>query len=333
MAATASPRSGPGPSEPPIDGGGPFYKCDPAMVLGEAPIYRASDSTLHWFDCLNEPAELHILHVDPDTGAAQDKARILKLQDSVSVAFFRKGKPGSYIAAYYQGICYVDEETGKFEILKEIIPTSQRDELRFNDGGIDARGRFWLAEIDKKAMAYGAGKLAASYGEPKGRVWRYDPDGSLHLMGNGFICGNGLAWSPDNKTMYINDSAAMLIYAYDFDLESGSISNKRILVDRRTALGEPDGMVIDKQGNLWVAVYSSSRIMVFSPDGKHLKDIILTARNVTCTTWGGRNWDLIFATTAQDPNLQSREVDDGGHMFLYKPQDGSRGQAKLEFAG
>lgn len=170
------------------------------MVLGEAPIYRASDSTLHWVDCLTEPAELHILHVDPDTGAAQGRARVLKLQDSVSVAFFRRGKPGSYIAAYYQGICFVDEETGKFEILKEIIRTDQRDEFRFNDGGIDAKGRFWLAEVDKKAMAYGANKLPASYGEPKGRVWRYDPDGSLHLMEKGYICGNGLSWSPDNKT-------------------------------------------------------------------------------------------------------------------------------------
>ncbi|EQL27684.1 hypothetical protein BDFG_09549 [Blastomyces dermatitidis ATCC 26199] len=73
--------------------------------------------------------------------------------------------------------------------------------------------------------------------------------------------------------------------------------------------------------------------MVFSPDGKRRKDIPLTAQNVTCTTWGGCNWDLIFATTAQNPDAQGSEVDDGGHMFLYKPEDGSKGQAKLEFAG
>ncbi|OAX76989.1 hypothetical protein ACJ72_08717 [Emergomyces africanus] len=72
---------------------------------------------------------------------------------------------------------------------------------------------------------------------------------------------------------------------------------------------------------------------VLGPDGKHLKDIMFTARNVTCTTWGGRNWDLVFATTAKDTNPESRGVDDGGHMFLYKPQDGSKGQAKIEFAG
>ena len=175
------------------------------MVLGEAPIYRASDSTLHWVDCLTEPPELHILHVDRDTGLPDPnvnggKARVVQLADSVSVALFRKDKPGSYIAAYYQGVCFLDEETGRIDVVKEIIPTDKREEFRFNDGGIDAKGRFWLAEIDKKAMAYGANKLPESYGEPKGRLWRYDPDGSLHQMEKGVICGNGLAWSPDNKT-------------------------------------------------------------------------------------------------------------------------------------
>lgn len=182
-----------------IDGGKPWYSCPAPMVLGEAPIYRATDSTLHWVDCLSAPPRLYILKVDPQTGDAIGEARVLPLDDSVTVAFFRKDRPGSYIAAYYQGVCFLDEATGKFEVIKEIIPTDQRDELRFNDGGIDAKGRFWLAEIDKRAMAFGPNQLPASYGTPKGRLWRYDPDGSLHLMiPEGVVCGNGLAWSPDN---------------------------------------------------------------------------------------------------------------------------------------
>lgn len=172
------------------------------MILGEAPIYRASDSTLHWVDCLADPCELYILKVDPETGdAIPDSLRVLELEDSVTVQFFRKNKPGSYIAAYYQGVCFLDEATGKMEIVKEIIPTNKRDELRFNDGGIDAKGRFWLAEIDKVAMAFGPNQLPASYGRPKGKLWRYDPDGSLHeMLDGGVVCGNGLGWSPDNKT-------------------------------------------------------------------------------------------------------------------------------------
>lgn len=184
-----------------IDGGGVWFRCPKPMVLGEAPIYRASDSTLHWVDCLGEPPCLYILKVDPDTGDAIGEPRVLPLEDSVTVTFFRKNKPGSYIAAYYQGVCFIDEQTGKMEVVKEIIPTDQRDQLRFNDCSIDAKGRFWLSEIDKPAMAYGPNKLPSSYGTPRGRLWRYDPDGSLHLMlENGLICGNGLGFSPDNKT-------------------------------------------------------------------------------------------------------------------------------------
>lgn len=186
-----------------LSGGKPFFYCPKGpMILGEAPIYRASDSTLHWVDCLADPCELYILKVDPETGdAIPDSLRILELEDSVTVHFFRKNHPGSYIAAYYQGVCFLDEATGKMEIVKEIIPTSKRDELRFNDGGIDAKGRFWLAEIDKVAMAYGPNQLPATYGRPKGKLWRYDPDGSLHeMLDGGVVCGNGLGWSPDNTT-------------------------------------------------------------------------------------------------------------------------------------
>jgi sugar lactone lactonase YvrE len=104
------------------------------MVLGEAPIYRSSDSTLHWVDPLKEPSELHILHLNPDSGAPEGEAKTFVLEDSVTVVCFRKGKKGSYICAYYQGVAFLDEETGKLEVVREIIPTGERAELRFNDG-------------------------------------------------------------------------------------------------------------------------------------------------------------------------------------------------------
>ncbi|RJE22940.1 SMP-30/Gluconolaconase/LRE-like region [Aspergillus sclerotialis] len=316
-----------------IDGGGVWFRCPKPMVLGEAPIYRASDSTLHWVDCLGEPPCLYILKVDPDTGDAIGEPRVLPLEDSVTVTFFRKNKPGSYIAAYYQGVCFIDEQTGKMEVVKEIIPTDQRDQLRFNDCSIDAKGRFWLSEIDKPAMAYGPNKLPSSYGTPRGRLWRYDPDGSLHLMlENGLICGNGLGFSPDNKTMYLHDSVAMVVFAYDFDLETGTISNPRLLIDRRDSFGEPDGLVVDTNGNLWIAMFASNRVMVFSPEGRHLKDIKFPARNPACTTWGGKNHDIIYVASGMDRSPNAKPDDEGGHMFRFKPSD-ARGQPKFEFAG
>lgn len=182
--------------------GPPIYRVPKGrMVLGEGPIYRASDSTLHWFDPLDSPSELYILPVDPETGSPKGEVKVFTLEDSVTVAAFRKDKPGSYITAYYQGVCFLDEATGKFEIVREIIPTSERDQRRFNDGGVDAAGRFWLAEIDITATKFPLGQIPKEYGEPKGRLWRYDPDGSLHLMlPGGLVCGNGVKWSHDNKT-------------------------------------------------------------------------------------------------------------------------------------
>lgn len=243
--------------------GPPIYRTPKGrMVLGEGPIYRASDSTLHWFDVLSSPSELYILPTDPATGLPTDAARIHQLEDSISVAAFRKNKPGSYIAAYHQGICFLDEATGAIEVVKEIIPTGERAQRRFNDGGVDARGRFWLAEIDVLATAFPPGQIPEEYGVPRGRMWRFDPDGSLHCMlENGIVCGNGVKWSNDNKTsefvgeraseradkvqVYLNDSVGMKITSFDFDLETGSISNQRTLVDFRDAGGEPDGMVVE----------------------------------------------------------------------------------------
>ncbi len=93
----------------------------------------------------------------------------------------------------------MDEKTGKLEILKEIIPKNMRSKSRFNDGAVDAKGRFWLSSVDKKLMGYEVEGPPEESDEPLGKLYRYDPDGRLHQLDRGFICGNGIAWSPDNK--------------------------------------------------------------------------------------------------------------------------------------
>ncbi|KAB2581093.1 Regucalcin [Lasiodiplodia theobromae] len=339
----------------------PFHRSTPhPMVLGEGPIYRASDSTLHWFSCLPDPSttpptppSLHVLRVDPETGLAGEgeeaAARVVPLEESVTVAAFRAGKPGSYVCAYYAGIAWMDEETGRLEVVKEIVPQSERGERRMNDGGVDARGRFWVVEIDWAAMARYAAmrKKKESSGdgglseeetgaeeEPKARLWRFDPDGSLHeILSGGLAGGNGLAWSPDNKVMYVNDSPRGLVYAFDFDLESGNIANKRVLVDRSSSYGDPDGMVVDTEGNLWMAGLASDRVMVFSPQGEHLRDILLPARNPSCTAWGGKDFDILYMATGKDWANESDDKDGGGHMYMFKPGGGVKGFAKHVFAG
>lgn len=151
--------------------------------------------------------------------------------------------------------------------------------------------------------------------------------------------------------MYLNDSVGMKITALDFDLETGTVSNQRTLVDFQTTSAEPDGLVIESvtlflitvartlirtkysdDGNLWVAVYATGSVMVFSPEGKKLKEVILPAKYPTCPTWGGKNYDILYISTARDRTQNPDPNDDGGHMYMFRPS-GVQGQAKYEYGG
>lgn len=332
-----------------IEGGDAFYVLDRPCVLGEGPIYRASDSTLHYVDCIHDPPQLHILSVDPETGEAVEAGaklaessvaktnrskpglRVLDLEDSVTVMAFRKDVPGSYICLYYQGFAFMDEQTGRLEVLKEIIPKEERHVRRFNDGGVDPAGRFWGAEIDVKGLSHGRNNLPADHGRPCGRLWRYDPDGTVKQMADGLVCGNGIGWSPDKKTMYLHDSCAQYIYAYDYDNESGDISNARVLRCFIDTPHEPDGMVVDSEGNIWVAMFGGHCVMVLDPQGNTIKTIKAPARNMACTTWGGKNHNIIYAVSAYDKTPNRDPSDQGGHLFKYHVD--AQGQPKYDFAG
>lgn len=299
-----------------------FFELHPPALLGEGPIYRFSDHTLHFNDCFNN--KTYVLPIDPSKAtAATSSPKVIDTSDSVSVQYFRKNNPGSYICLYYQGIAFMDEKTGALTVLKEIIPKEDRSIRRFNDGAVDPSGRFWGGEIDKKSAALGVGNIKE---KPIGRLWRYDPDGSLHQMDEGFVCSNGIGWSPDLKTMYLNDSVGQKTFAFDYDNESGNISKKRILRDYEGTQEEPDGLVVDVDGNIWSAMWGGYRAIALSPTGEIVKQVSLPPRNVTCPTWGGADNDTLFFTSA------SAEGDKfGGNLFKYKTN--TKGMPKYEFAG
>jgi sugar lactone lactonase YvrE len=177
-----------------------WYSPGKSTSLGESPIFRASDSTLHWIEILCQPPKLHILPLDPVNGDPAGPCRTVELKQAVSVICFRKDKPGSYICAFEDGVAYLDEDTGELEPLKHIeITPNMRGKQKPNDGAIDCMGRFWFGEMDLRVTEYIDGVLPSEF-QPVARLWRYSPDGALTLMDSGFTSGNGIAWSPDNKT-------------------------------------------------------------------------------------------------------------------------------------
>jgi len=281
-----------------------LYNDKKPLVLGEGPIYRYEDHTLHFNDFGSK--QVHILPLDAKTGDV-DRTRphiVHDTKDHVSVQFFRKNKPG-YICLYYQGVGVLDEATGDLQPLK--VLNESRERFRMNDGMVDSKGRFWGGEFDAEAAKLGLGyqdAFAKEGREPGGRLWRLDLDGSAHaVLPGGLAISNGIGFSPDNTKMYVNDSLAQRTYVFDYDNESGNLSNQRVLRDFRGTKVEPDGLIMDVNGNIWTALYNGYAVECLDgKTGETLVHVDVPAQAVTCPTWGGENHDTLYVTTAAGPN-------------------------------
>src|SRR5262249_37780945 len=129
-------------------------------------------------------------------------------------------------------LALLDFPTGKIEELCRI--QFSHPDIRLNDGKCDSKGRFWV------------GSISAQPGEAA--LYRYDPDGTLHTMETGLTISNGLGWSPDEKTFYLTDSPTRKIFGYRFDVGTGSIADRRVVVDLGDEAVEPDGLAVDRRG-------------------------------------------------------------------------------------
>lgn len=179
-------------------------------------------------------------------------------------------------------------------------------DVRFNDGGMDRRGRFW------------AGTKA-----PQGQacLYRLDLDGSIHVAADGFTICNGIGWSPDNRTLYFTDSPSQVIYAYDFDLPSGTLSNRRIFAQISEPGVEPDGLTVDAEGCVWSALWDGWRVVRFDPQGKVEREVRLPVARVTACAFGGLGLDTLFITTAYAHlSAEKRAAQPlAGDLFACKP--------------
>jgi sugar lactone lactonase YvrE len=240
--------------------------------LGECPVWDTDSQQLYWVDTYN-----HRVHrFDPATG---DNV-IFDVEDVVGcIALAGKNR---LILAQADRIAFLDTESGQLTPIKTI--EADKPQNRFNDGKCDSHGRFWFGSVSQQS------------GEAC--LYRYDPDGSLQVMETELTIVNGLGWSPDDTTFYLTDSRPHLIYAYDFDPETGSIKNRRVLIDLSHENFEPDGLAIDSQGFLWSAMWDGWRIIRFNPQGEAVSQIELPIPRPTCCTFGGKTLTSLYITSA-----------------------------------
>src|SRR5262249_55233066 len=197
---------------------------DAGALLGEDPVWDASGQRLYWVDIMGR--EIH--RFDPASGQ-DDCFHISEPPGSLAVR-----QDGGLIVAAGSGFYNFDPESGRLTKIVEVEP--EQPQNRFNDGKTDPKGRFW------------AGTMHRGVTLPTGALYRLDRDLRWHRMQDGIVCSNGLAWSPDGRTLYHADTVLRRVWAWDFDPAEGVMENRRVFATISEDHGWPDGATVDAEG-------------------------------------------------------------------------------------
>ena len=275
--------------------------------LGECPLWDERERMLWWVDS-RWPA---LKRFDPATGAVMMQV----LPEVVGSIAFRER--GGLLAATKSGLHVLDGSGGALE--PRANPEAHLPENRFNDGRCDRAGRFW------------AGTMCDARRDPTGSLYRFDADFACTKLRNAIIIPNGLAFSPDNRTMYFADTNRHTIWAWDYDLASGAASHERVFAD--TGEGRPDGSCVDADGCLWNAQYGGGRLVRYAPSGKVDCVVDVPVANPTCCAFGGDDLGTLYVTTATQrlsPEDLARQPLAGSLLAL---RPGVKGLPEGRFAG
>jgi sugar lactone lactonase YvrE len=242
--------------------------------LGESPVWDDVAGALWWIDCAS--GWLH--RFEPDGG--------------VSAKWQLPGRPGSMalagggkcLLAMDRSIQLYDPTT--LDVGELCVPLAGRGQERFNDGKCDPAGRFWV------------GSMHEDYRAPVGRLFRVAA-GGFAALDDGYRVPNGLAWTPDGRTMLMSCSVADTTFAYDFDPDAGTVAGKRVWAAPKTAPGFPDGAAMDADGCLWSARWDGGCVARLTPAGKLDRTVGLPCRRVTSCCFGGPRLDILYVTTAR----------------------------------
>jgi L-arabinonolactonase len=262
----------------------------PECKGGENPMWDARTQRLYYID--NAGWKVHSF--EPATGAAST----LDMPCTITTLVLREN--GGAVVTLHSGIHFLDLETGELEL---VDPLSDPPPYVYNDGKVDSRGRFLI----------GTSTTNFSVPGPDGGLFRLDPDTTVTRLDSGVHFSNSPCWSPDERTFYFSDSWLDTTYAYDYDIETGGVTNRRPFVNTRELGGLPDGATVDVDGLFWVAIYQGGKVAAYRPDGKLERTIEMPVKLVSSVGFGGPNLDRLFVTTIAHGSLgEPSEVGAGG---------------------
>ncbi len=250
---------------------------DAKARLGEGAIWHPSEQKLYWLDI--EATMLHIY--DPATKNDVQFPTGEKAGTIVPI------KGGGVLLAMQNSIRKMDTSTGELTLVAKSLNDSL---VRFNDGKADPSGRFWV------------GTMAHDLRPKASALYRMDKDKRFHKVLSDVTISNGLVWTADKKTMYYVDTPTLTVQAFDYDDATGELSNGRVAVRVPAAVsGSPDGMVIDAEGKLWVALWGGGAVIRCDPaTGKIIQQVKVPALNVTSLAFGGKHLKTLYITTVRE---------------------------------
>jgi L-arabinonolactonase len=248
---------------------------DVKTTLGEGPLWDAAQERLYWIDSF-----------DGRVFRATMDGRELRAWDvpqKIGSMAIRKDGDGA-IVSLQRGFHTLDFKSGDVELIHDPEPDLHSN--RLNDGKVDRRGRFIAGSMDTKEEG------------PSGALYRLDPDFTVTKIDVGIICSNGPCFSPDDRTFYFQDTWAGEIWAYDYEIETGSVANRRTFAKVDTSMGgAADGSTVDAEGYLWNALVYDGRLIRYAPDGSVDRTIEMPVKKVTSVMFGGPNLDILYVTS------------------------------------
>ena len=283
---------------------------DANAALGETPVWSVAENRLYWIDCI--AGAIHSY----DPIAAEDSLVPIEVEGYLGAISLRA--EGGLLLLAGKALWTLDAGSTTPRRLAG-VEEDMTDNL-VNDGKCDPAGRFWF------------GTMHAAESEASGALYRLE-GAEVTKVDQGFICANGMGWSPDGKTFYLVDMMPGQVLAYDYDTSNGTALNRRTLFSIPASEGMPDGLCVDIEGGIWVAHWDGWRISRWSPEGHRLQTLEVPVQRPTCPIFGGPDLSTLYLTSSA-ADLPTESLARGplaGALFAIDA--GVRGVPIAEFAG
>lgn len=270
---------------------------------GESPVWHAAEQALYWVDI---PAR-KLCRWIPATGQASSW-----LAPEMLACIAPTAAANVWVVGAESGIFRLTPQTGGQLGFERLAPVSHvMDGMRFNDGRCDRQGRF-LAGTMLMNMASGA---------RVGCVYSYQKGSELTKLLDGFITPNGMAFSPDGRTMYLSDShpSVQSVWAFDYDTETGMPSNRRLFIDMNLLPGRPDGAAVDADGCYWICGNDAGLVHRFTPQGKLDRSLPVPVKKPAMCAFGGTGLDTLFVTSIRPEGIDLSDQPLAGGVFALRP--------------